>query len=52
MTLLYVGLSVFPIVQVESRFAFAAKITTVIVGANLLGAGIFFLAGRKQRNAA
>src|ERR1044072_2239054 len=49
MTLLYVGLSVFPIVQVESRLAFALKITTVIVGANVIGAAIFHLAGRKRK---
>jgi amino acid transporter len=51
MTLLYVGLSVFPIVQVESRLAFALKITTVIVGANVIGAAIFHLAGRKRKSA-
>src|SRR5262249_42145699 len=37
MTLLYVGLSVLPIVQVESRFTFAAKIGGVILLANLVG---------------
>jgi len=52
MTLLYVGLSVFPIVQVESRLAFAAKIATVIVGANVIGAAVFLLAGRKRKAAA
>ncbi|HKP87822.1 MAG TPA: APC family permease [Blastocatellia bacterium] len=52
MTLLYVGLSVFPIVQVESRLAFAMKITTIIVAANVIGAGVFLIAGRKRGNAA
>ncbi len=52
MTLLYVGLSVFPIVQVESRLAFAVKIATVIVGANVIGAAVFLLAGRKRKAAA
>ena len=52
MTLLYVGLSVFPIVQVESRLAFAAKIATVIIGANVIGAAVFLLAGRKRKAAA
>ncbi len=52
MTLLYVGLSVFPIVQVESRLAFATKIATVIVGANVIGAAVFLLAGRKRKAAA
>ncbi|MGA9770620.1 MAG: APC family permease [Blastocatellia bacterium] len=49
MTLLYVGLSVFPIVQVESPLAFAAKIATVIIAANLIGAAVFLLAGRKRK---
>jgi glutamate:GABA antiporter len=50
MTLLYVGLSIFPIIQVESVSVFAAKIAGVIVGANVIGAAIFYLAGRKQKN--
>jgi amino acid transporter len=49
MTILYVGLSVFPIVQVESRLAFAAKIVTVIIGANIIGAAVFFLAGQRRK---
>jgi amino acid transporter len=40
-TLLYCVLSIFPIVQVESWFVFAAKIAGVVVGANLLGALLF-----------
>src|ERR1051325_8926881 len=48
MTLLYVALSVFPIVKVESQVAFAAKITTVIVAANVIGAAIFIVAERKR----
>jgi amino acid transporter len=50
MTLLYVGLSVFPIVQVESRLAFAAKIATVIVGANVIGAAVFLFAKSRRLN--
>ncbi|MFP5265454.1 MAG: APC family permease [Blastocatellia bacterium] len=49
MTLLYVALSVFPIVKVESQGAFAAKIIAVIVGANMIGATIFLFAGRRRR---
>jgi amino acid transporter len=49
MTLLYVGLSIFPIIQVESVSVFAAKIAAVIIGANIIGAAIFYLAGKKQR---
>jgi len=49
MTLLYVGLSILPVIKVESRVAFTAKITTVIVGANLVGAAIFLMAERRRR---
>ena len=48
MTLLYVALSVFPIVKVESQAAFAAKIATVIIAANVIGAAIFIVAERKR----
>jgi len=41
MTLLYVALSVLPIVPVESRGIFAIKITGLIVVANLVGAGLY-----------
>jgi glutamate:GABA antiporter len=47
MTLLYVVVSVFPIVAVGSEGAFAAKVGGVIGGANLLGASIFLLARRR-----
>jgi amino acid transporter len=40
-TLLYSTLSVFPIIGVASWQIFAAKIIAVIVGANLLGVGIY-----------
>jgi glutamate:GABA antiporter len=49
MTLLYVVLSVFPIIQVESRLWFATKIASVIVLANIMGASIFLLAARRRR---
>jgi amino acid transporter len=45
MTLLYVTLSIFPIIKVESVAGFALKVSLVILAANLLGVGIFF-AGR------
>jgi amino acid transporter len=48
MTLLYVTLSVFPIINVESWFAFASKIIAVIMAANIIGTGIFLFA-RKRR---
>jgi amino acid transporter len=41
-TILYSVLSVFPIIDVASWQIFAAKIIVVIVGANLLGAVIYF----------
>jgi hypothetical protein len=49
MTSLNVVFAVFPIVQVESRWFFAAKILVVIGGANLLGAAVFLLAAKKRR---
>lgn len=46
MTLLYVALSIVPIVKVESSAAFALKIGGLIVGANVIGAAIFLAAKR------
>jgi amino acid transporter len=50
MTLLYVVLSVFPIIQVENQLAFTVKVASVIVIANLLGSSIFALAVRRRRS--
>ena len=47
MTLLYVGLSVFPIIRVESVATFAFKIAGVIVVMNLIGVGILMAARRR-----
>jgi amino acid transporter len=47
-TLLYCVLSVFPIIQVTSRLSFASKIGGVIVGANLLGASLYWFAKRDR----
>jgi glutamate:GABA antiporter len=52
MTLLYVLLSVFPIIQVESWRSFTGKICGVIVLANLVGISIFHLAERRRRRSA
>jgi hypothetical protein len=41
MTLLNIVFSVLPIIDVKSSMAFTMKITAVIVGANLIGAGLF-----------
>jgi amino acid transporter len=48
MTLLYVVLSIFPIVDVESSRGYSLKIVTVVVGANLLGWAIYRAGRRKQ----
>jgi amino acid transporter len=48
MTLLYVTLSVFPIINVESWFAFASKIIAVILVANIIGTSIFLFARRRR----
>jgi len=41
MTLLFVVLSILPIIQVESRLVFALKISSLIVLTNLVGLAIF-----------
>lgn len=48
MTLLYVGLSIVPIVKVESQVLFAIKIGGLIIVANLIGLAISLLAKRKD----
>ena len=52
MTLLYVALSIVPIIEVESRAMFAAKIAGLIVVTNLIGLGVYLAAGRRRRSAA
>jgi hypothetical protein len=46
MMLLFVILSILPIVQVESRLTFAMKISAVVVVANAIGFAIF--AGKRR----
>lgn len=48
MTVLFIVLSVVPIVRVESTRAFTAKIAVVIVAANALGAGLWVAAKRRR----
>ncbi len=48
MTLLYIGLSVFPIIKVASVATFALKISSVIVVMNLVGIGILVAARRRS----
>ena len=49
MTLLYVVLSVFPIIDVQNGAFFTMKITAVVVGSNLLGALLFWRAQSRRR---
>jgi amino acid transporter len=48
MTVLYIVLSVFPIIAVASVATFALKITLVIVAMNAVGIGILWSAGRRR----
>ena len=50
MTLLYVALSVFPIIKVASVSGFALKIVAVIVLMNLVGVGILVAARRRSQS--
>jgi amino acid transporter len=47
MTLLYIGLSIFPIIKVESVFTFALKIVLLIAAMNVVGIAILLAAGRR-----
>jgi amino acid transporter len=49
MTLLYVVVSVLPIVQVKNRSSFMVKISGVIIAANVIGAAIFLIAERRRK---
>jgi amino acid transporter len=49
MTLLYVVVSVIPIVQVKSQATFTVKVGGVIIAANFIGAAIFLLAEKRRR---
>jgi amino acid transporter len=46
-TVLYSVLSIFPIIDVPSWQLFAAKVSAVVIGTNLLGAAIYALARRR-----
>ncbi|MEP6836137.1 MAG: gamma-glutamyltransferase, partial [Gemmatimonas sp.] len=52
MTVLYIALSVFPIIKVESVATFAFKILSVIVVMNVVGIGILMTAKRRVARAA
>jgi glutamate:GABA antiporter len=48
-SLLYTVLSLFPIIDVPSWKTFTAKILTVLIGANLLGFGIYLVGARAPK---
>ncbi|MEP6788866.1 MAG: APC family permease [Acidobacteriota bacterium] len=48
MTVLFIALSVVPIVQVESRLAFATKIGGLIIATNLIGLAFYLLAKKRK----
>lgn len=48
MTVLFLALSVVPIIQVESRLLFAVKISGLIVVTNAVGLGIYCVARRRK----
>jgi amino acid transporter len=50
MTLLYVVVSVIPIVEVKSQASFTAKVSGVIIAANVVGAVIFLLAEKRRKS--
>ena len=47
-TLLYVVLSIFPIIDVASWFSFATKISSVVIGLNLVGLAVYLNAARRR----
>lgn len=47
-SLFYIGFTVVPIISVESRLAFAAKIILVVIVANAIGAFVFVTGKRKK----
>ncbi len=52
MTLLYIALSIFPIVEVVHWWAFTAKISGVVILGNLIGIALYEIAERKRNRAA
>jgi hypothetical protein len=49
MTLLYVVLSLFPIIDVPNRLSFTIKITGVVVGLNVAGALFYWRADSRRK---
>ncbi len=48
MTLLYIVVAVFPIVEVENKLAFTFKVIAVTIAANIIGMAIYLLARRRR----
>jgi hypothetical protein len=51
-TLLYMVLSIFPIIDVASWLSFALKISAVVIGLNVVGAALFFAERRRRASIA
>ncbi|HVO57509.1 MAG TPA: APC family permease [Dongiaceae bacterium] len=49
LTLLFVALSIFPIINVANRFAYSAKTVAVLLGMNLLGLLVFYSQRRRRQ---
>ena len=47
-TVLYVTLSIFPIIDVPSWRAFAGKISSVVIGLNVMGFLVYSMGGRRR----
>ncbi|MFI5230360.1 MAG: hypothetical protein ACHQWU_14900, partial [Gemmatimonadales bacterium] len=47
-TLLYVVLSIFPIIDVSSWMSFALKISSVVIVLDVVGVGLFYAARRSS----
>ena len=47
-TLLYVALSIFPVIEVNNRLLFTVKIVGFVVGANVVAAGLYWRAERRR----
>jgi amino acid transporter len=49
MVLLFIALSIFPIIEVQNHFLYAAKIGSVVVFGNAIGIAIYLMRERKMR---
>jgi len=49
LTLMFVAFSIFPIVDVSNRLAYASKTVIVLLGANVIALLLYYLQGRRRR---